>query len=452
MLKVIRKRLKAYKHYGTVMHWGRLLTITGGAQLAVQAAGGLTGLLIIRLLPIEEYALYTIANTMLGTMTMLSDAGIANGVLAEGGKVWKDRSRLGTVLQTGLDLRRKFGLVALLIAVPVMAYLLHDHGASWLTIVLITLGLIPAFYANLSDAMLAVAPRLHQDIKPLQGNFLQVAVGRLILNGIFVFIFPFTFIALFANSIPRIYGNIKLRKMASKFLDIHQKPDVRVRKEIAVSVRRTLPIVIYYSISGQLAIWLMSFFGTTASISKLGAMGRLSIVFTVVISLFSTLVVPRFSRMREERPRLRRIFLSVQAATFLISLVMVFAVFIFSDQVLWVLGKDYYGLNYELVLVAIANGLNLMIAICSQLTIGRGWYLKPVYLISLNFISLLISIAFLNLKTLQGVLYFNILVAAVHYGLMFVYGNLMISKAKMDPDDATEEADNSSTNFTAKES
>ncbi len=444
-MKSFRKLIKSHKYYGTALHWGKLVTITGGSQILVQAAGALSGILIIRFLPIEEYALYTIANTMLGAMTILSDSGIANGVMAEGGKVWKDKSKLGKVLQTGLDLRRKFGLASLFVAIPILVYLLNDHGAGWLTIILITLGLIPAFYANLSDSMLAVAPKLHQDIKPLQGNFLQVSFGRLLLNGIFVFIFPFTFIALFANSIPRIYGNYKLRKITSKFLDINEEPDKQVRKEIIVSVRRTMPIVIYYVISGQLAIWLISFFGTTTSISKLGAMGRLAMVFTIVISLFSTLVVPRFSRMKESRGKLRAIFLTVQGLTLAISIVMILGVFLFSNQILWVLGKDYYGLNYELLLVAIANGFNLMIGICSQLTISRGWYLKPIYLIGLNFISTLLSIAFLNLKTLEGVLYFNIVVSSVHYGLMFVYGNLMINKSKKETDDgetSQEEIDN----------
>lgn len=432
-MKSLRKRIKAHKHYETTLHWGKLVTITGSSQLIVQATGALSGLLIIRFLPIEEYALYTIANTMLGTMTMLSDSGIANGVMAEGGKVWKDKSQFGKVLQTGLDLRRKFGLVSLLVAIPILVYLLNDHGAGWLSIVLITMGLIPAFYASLSDAMLAVAPKLHQDIKPLQANLLQVSFGRLLLNGLFVFIFPFTFIALFANSIPRLYGNYRLRKISSKFLDISEKPDKKIRKEIIVSVRRTMPMVIYYVISGQLSIWLISFFGSTASISKLGAMGRLAMVFTVVISLFSTLVVPRFSRMKESRGKLRAIFLTVQGLTLVISIVMIFAVFLFSDQILWVFGKDYYDLNYELFLVAIANGLSLMTGICSQLTVSRGWYLKPAYLIGLNFISTVLAIALLDLKTLQGVLYFNIVVSSVHYGLMFVYGNLMINKSKEQP-------------------
>lgn len=428
-MKSFFNRIQSHHKYATVFHWGKLISVTGGTQLLVQLAGALSGLLIIRLLPIEEYALYTIANTMLGTMTILSDSGIANGVMAEGGKVWKDRTQFGKVLQTGLDLRRKFGVVSLIIALPVLAYLLRDHGASWFTVVLIAVSLIPAFFANLSDSMLAVVPRLHQDIKPLQANHATVSIGRLILNALFVFIFPFTFIALFANSLPRIYGNIKLRKMASKFVDTDESPDKEVRNNIMVSVKRTMPIVIYYCISGQLSIWLISFFGTTTSISKLGALGRLAMVFSIVASLFSTLVVPRFSRMKEQQGKLLKVFLSMQALTFLIGLALLIGVFLFSDVILWVFGEEYYGLNYELLLVAIANGLSLMIGVSSQLTVSRGWYLKPLYLISLNLLSTIFCIVYLDLSTLEGVLYFNIIVASVHYLLMFIYGNLMITKS-----------------------
>ena len=435
-MKSLRKGIKSHKHYKAALHWGKLVTITGSTQLVVQGLGALTGILIIRLLPIEEYAYYTIANTMLGAMTVLSDSGISNGVMAEGGKVWKDKSKLGKVLQTGLDLRRKFGLVSLLIAIPIMVYLLRDHGAGWLTVVLITLGLIPAFYANLSDTMLAVPSKLHQNIKPLQGNYLVVSIGRLILNAVFVFIFPFTFIALFANSLPRIYGNIKLKKIASKFVDTTQKPDKQVRKEIKLSVKRTMPLVIYYVISSQLAIGLISFFGTTTRISQLGALGRLTLIFTMGISLFATLVVPRFSRMVESRERLRRIFLSVQGLLLAVSLILISAVYLFSDAILWVFGEDYYGLHYELMLVALTNALQLMSGVTSQLCVSRAWYIRPHYLISLNFISTFVAIAFFDLTTLRGVLYLNIIVAAVHYALIFIYGNIRISKAKEKPADS----------------
>ena len=90
----------------------------------------LNGILIIRLLPTHEYALYTLANTILGTMIVLADGGISSSVMAQGGKVWQDRKKLGTVLSTAFMLRRKFGAIALIIAVPFLFYLCSLHNAS----------------------------------------------------------------------------------------------------------------------------------------------------------------------------------------------------------------------------------------------------------------------------------------------------------------------------------
>ena len=176
-MKDILSKLKYHPKYETILNWGKLISITGSAQIIVQILGFASGILIIRLLPVQEYALYTLANTMLGTMTVLADGGISTGVMSQGAKVWQNKVMLGKVLATGLDLRRKFAIFSLLGATPFLIYLLLHNGASWLTTVLIVASLIPAFLAALSDTLLEIVPKLHQDILPLQKNQLMVGVG-----------------------------------------------------------------------------------------------------------------------------------------------------------------------------------------------------------------------------------------------------------------------------------
>ena len=67
------QRLNIHPAYSKIYSWGKLITITGGAQVIVQAATLSSGIVIIRLLSTREYALYTIANAMLGTMNILAD-------------------------------------------------------------------------------------------------------------------------------------------------------------------------------------------------------------------------------------------------------------------------------------------------------------------------------------------------------------------------------------------
>ena len=60
----------------SVSKWTKAIAITTTAQVGVQVVSFISGIVIIRMLSVTEYALYTLANTMLGTMTILSDAGI----------------------------------------------------------------------------------------------------------------------------------------------------------------------------------------------------------------------------------------------------------------------------------------------------------------------------------------------------------------------------------------
>jgi len=427
-MRLISKSAIADWSYNRITQWVRVVLFTGVSQVAVQAASFISGILIIRLLPVHEYALYTLANTFLGTMTMLADSGISSGVMAEGGKVWQDKKRLGVVLATGLNLRRKFGLVSFVITTPILAKLLLDHGATWLTTTLIILSIIPAFFAALSDSFLEMAPKLHQDIKGLQKNQIEVSVGRLALSALFLFVFPFTYIAIVAASLPRLYGNFKLIKISARFANDAEEPDLLVQKQLTIGVKRTLPIVIYHCISGQISIWLVTFFGTTNNISELGALGRLSIIFNLFTVMFSTLVIPRFSRMKESKSDLMKHYLIIQAITFVISASLLFAIWLGSKQILWVFGENYSGLIYPMLLIGLTSSIGLMSGICSQLVISRGWFMKPLFLIGVNFGSTVISLAFFNINSLIGILYFNIVVSIIAYFLIFVYGLICINK------------------------
>src|SRR4029450_13967658 len=83
-------------------------------QMLVQSSGFAAGILLVRRLDQHEYALFTIANTIQGTINVLADIGISIGLISIGGRVWEDRNRFGELVSTGLKLRRKLGVAAVL--------------------------------------------------------------------------------------------------------------------------------------------------------------------------------------------------------------------------------------------------------------------------------------------------------------------------------------------------
>lgn len=393
-----------------VLSWIKIISITGGAQAIVQATGLITGILLIRILPTKEYAYYTLANTMLATMTVLADGGISSGVMAQGGKSWKDKEQLGSVLATGLELRKKFAIFSLLVSLPILIYFLNHQGAGWGVILLSVLTLIPAFYAALSDSLLEIVPKLHQDIKPLQSNQIKVSLLRLTLSALSVYVFPFTFVALLANGIPRIYGNIQLRKISHKFADQQKGPDIEIRKQILKVVRKIMPGSIYYCISGQISVWLISYFGSTESVAQMGALGRFAMLLSVFSVLVSTLVIPRFARLGENKQILLSTFVKIQVGLILLCTAICFIVYLFPQQALWLLGKNYKGLETELVLSICASCLSFMSGILFGLSSSRGWPTNTLLLIPGNILFVITGACLFNVSTLKGVLYMNIFI------------------------------------------
>ncbi len=409
------------RHKARTLEWGRLLSITGGAQVLVQVVGFVSGFIVIRLLPVREYAWYTIANTMLGTMTVLSDSGIGVGVISQGGKVWRDHKLLGRVLATGFDLRKKFSIASLAVAVPVLISLLRYHGASWTLSLLLMASLVPAFLAALSDTLLEIAPKLRQAIVPLQRNQIAAAVARLALTGSLLFAFPWAVAAIAASGASRTWANIRLRKISSNYADRNQEPDPEVRKAILGIVKKTLPSSIYYCLSGQITIWLISIFGSTNAVGQIGALSGFATMMNLFNVMFGTLIVPRYARLPQDKGLLlKRLFL-VQLGLIVMNIGLVALAGFFSKELLWVLGKQFLGLRKELIWMVIGSCINFVSACTHQLLSARGIVISPFLFISAA-IAIQVGFAFLvPLNQVVGVLIYAALTSLAIYLLRFAY-------------------------------
>lgn len=402
-------KLKQHPHYAKTLQWGKLISLVGSTEILLKAIAFISGILIVRLLPIQEYAMYTLANTMLGTLVVLTDGGISNGVLALSGKVWQDPQKLGSVLATGMDLRRKFAVVALVIFLPILIYLLLKNNATIFTAILITLSLIPAFYAALTDSLLEITPKLHQDIASLQRNKVVVELGRLVLILGTIFIFPWTFVIILASGVPRVYGNLKLKEINAKFVDSSQKADLTVRKEILLVVSRVLPNILFYALSGQIVIWILSIFGNTRDLASIGALGRFAVLIGFFTALLSTLFIPRFSRLEDNRGSVLKYFVVFQIILFTISTCFMLITYVFPTEFLWVLGSSYSALTSEFLLIMLSNCIGLITSMTGQLIGSRGHFLNPILVIAMN-LSCVIGAYFMwDLSTIQGILYYSIL-------------------------------------------
>jgi hypothetical protein len=413
-----------------ILYWGKLISITGSTQILIQAIGMVVGIITVRLLPIKEYAWFTIANTMLGTFTLLSDGGITSGVMSEAGKDWQNRAWVGKVLATGLYLRLKFAIVWLAVTLPIFAYLLVENGAAWWQAGLIIVAIIPAFYAALSDSLLEIPVKLHNDINALQKNQAFVAVMRMLLTVGSLLVFPFTFVALIGNGLPRIWANFKLKLIADQYAISNTSLSKEIKRKIESIVKRIMPANIYYIFSGQISIWILTFVGNTKSLAQIGALGKFTLVFGLFSSIFNILLTPIYVKVPNKSNKLVSIFLIVQGIGWLVGLTTILLIAFLPTYLLVLLGSDYNGLEFELIMISISSILGMMAGFTFNLNNSRGWVISPVLSISINIAVVIAGFFLFNLAELTGVIFFGIWQTGNSYLLNVVFSVITIQKIK----------------------
>ncbi len=415
------------KRLSKAFEWAKLLSVTGSVQLAVQVISMVSGFLITKHLNETQFAIYVMANNLLGTMVILADGGISNGIMALGSRVHEDRKLLGAVINTGLDIRKKFSIAAIVIAAPILIIMFVQNKQSISTALIILLCLLPTFFSQLSGKMYEIAAMIKQDIMPLQRVRFEANIGRLLLICLVAFLLPYAFLALLAAGIPQYYANYKMRKNAVNYVDFVQKPDPEYRKSILKVVARILPGAAYFSISSQINIYLISFFSNNGakSITEIGGLDRLAMVLTVFSTMFVTLITPRYAKLPDERGILRNRFIQIFAGLSLLCLFIIGFVWLTDTYLLMVIGDKFKGLEHALLLNIIGNCLGMMAGNMYSLFTNRGWNLHPALSIFLNMASISAGVMLFPIGTVIGVLHMNIFISSVN---LLINGGYLIYK------------------------
>jgi hypothetical protein len=309
-------------------------------------------------------------------------------------------------------------------------YLTMHHGASWLTAIMIALSLIPGFYAALSGSMLEIAPKLHQDIYPLQKNQMLVAVGRLLLNLSCLFFYPLASLAIFATGLSRAYGNVRLKGVVAHYTSNNAKKDPEVKREVRGVVKKVMPSAIYFAISSQLTIWLVSIFGNTIVIAQLGALGRFAVAYALLNTLINILIIPRFARLNANSNQIPIMLYKTMLITVTVSVVSIFVFYKFDSLLLKILGDKYQDLTSELVLIAVSSSLGLISGALNALLSSRAIIIPPRWFIT-GVISIQSAGLFLfEIGELKGVIEYSIATTLVIISMRLIYFQIYLFRSR----------------------
>ena len=380
-------------------------------QAVVQIIGFLSGILLVRTLEQRDYAYFTIANTMQGTINLLADIGISVGLVSIGGRVWQDRHRFGQLINTALAVRRKLGALAIVVVTPILCFLLVKNGASFSYTAILTALVLAGLLLQLSLGVLGVVPRLRSDIARIQAIDLTGAIARLLVLVTLMYFFLNAGVAVAVAAATFLLQYAMLRKYVAGVIDLAAPENAEDRAAMFGFIRKLAANAVFYCLQGQITVFLISFFARRASaVAEVGALGRLAMIFAVLSNLLTNVFVPAFARCQSAW-KLRWLYAAIIGVVSAFSLLVLCGAGIFPDQFLFVLGSKYAHLHRELLLMVGGAVLASLTGTFWALNASKAWVAGAWLYIPLTLATQIALIPYIDFSSVMGVLTFNLISA-----------------------------------------
>ena len=389
--------------------WARVLSAYFTAQVITQLLGLSAGLVLVRTMPVSEFALYTLALSVITFFTFVSDLGSTTSLLYFFHRSVTGGEEFPLYFAAVRSLRRSaflLGAAAVLVALPRAA---AAKGFAPTEIALATAGVLLCVWFQIGASLSVLALRLGNHYG--QSYRAEIAGGGLRLAVASAMAFTsrlYSWLAVLGNAAAAAMVAILARPAAAT-------TPVRAslapfRRKVLRYLLPTLPGALYFSIQGPLVVWLSATFGTTRNIAEVGALSRLGMLLSLFSNLSGIVLLPRLSRIADERLyRVRCVQFGALLAAVALSLYL--AVLAFPHALLALLGQKYSGLESELLLVVCGSGLTLVGGYLVSVNLARSWTRWQAAAVAGLVIVQAILVKTLPLGTTRGVLSFNVLSA-----------------------------------------
>ena len=371
-----------------------MLTRFLGGQALVQIVNLCTALLLLRLLSLEEYALFIIASFYLSIGSVGSDLNLSTALSTFGARIAKDRDGLSGLFALIVSLRRKLFVVMVLIIVAVTPYMVNSHGWKLGAILVLLVPVIITIWIQQKLSLRTMVLNIQQDAMGVFQTGLTGAISRLFLTYIFCLISPLAITAVLSTLLSVYFAGWQAKLRCRLYLDEHSVEDESYKNKVKEFIYPLIPAAAYFTFQGQISIFLISIFGSSNAIAEVGALTRFAQIFAFLGVLNGFFFQPTFSRISNKAEFIRKALL----VTFLLltgfSLVLCSA-WLLPDWWLLLLGKNYAGLQDE-VLLAVAGpiagylyGFFFTLLAARAFTQGQYWYVLATLLVQIIFIALI---------------------------------------------------------------
>ena len=146
--------------------------------------------------------------------------------------------------------------------------------------------------------------------------------------------------------------------------------------------------------------------------------------------MFTTLISPRFARIpANERKYLLSKYVQLLIGLIILSIGIVVIGWMFSNEVAWVLGKEYSNLQFEFVLNIVAACIGLTVGACHSMCVSRGWIVSPAISIPVTIGAIIIGLTIFHIDSLTGIILLNIFVGIIEVVIYITHSLLKIKQS-----------------------
>lgn len=417
--------------YARLLGWFRMLTAFVSLEIAVQACAALASFLVVRNLNKEHYAWYSLAFNLQSTLSWLTLLGIGTGMTSMSGQWIGNREKMGALVASAFKYRSLLLTIVGPVMLPIFGYLLLKNGCPvWHTLALVALA-ICLLFVQLNLQIFSVPIRIAGRYNFLQRASLTdsasrvAALGLLILFGWLSAATTMLVSVLVSGSVVRFL----IRKGAKEFIAPHSAPDREITRKLTKLNLNVMPSTITFVFQAQVGMAMISIFGKTASVADLGALTRITLLMLIPNAIVTKIIEPKLARAKEGADLWRKFGVALGVVAMMAGSGFVL-MFLFRYQFLWLLGKDYWYLEKELVFYCGIACTAMLTSMSMMLLYARGWvdymWISPIAEVFCQ----VSALPFLNLSTPMGVLSLDairIAVAGIVYGSL-VCGRFLKSK------------------------
>jgi O-antigen/teichoic acid export membrane protein len=399
-----------------VRAWAGILAAYFTAQTLTQLLGIAAGILFIRFMPVGEFALYTLATSVITFFAFATDLGSTGSLVHFFHRATRDGEEFEGYVAAVVSLRRWAYLIGGAVTVVVFPVTALAKGFRPLDVGLAAGAVLLAVGLQIGVSIRLLALRLHGRYgQSYRAEVAGAALRLLLAAGMVASALLRSWAGLLvaaagsaltawltreiSNPLTRAQGAAPAAELA------------RYRRAVLRYLLPTLPSALYFALQAPLIVWLAASFGASRNIAEVGALTRLGLLVGIFGGLTGVVFLPRLARIQDDRLwRVRALQFGSLLA--LVATALSLAAWLAPRPFLWILGESYAGLHRELVLVVAAAGLALLDGYLVALNIARGWTRwQGLAVASLVAVQVLL-VAWLPLSTSRGVLAFNVASAA----------------------------------------